>query len=330
MQIKVSLGSANALGLVNKRVDAEVSTAHLMIGEGCRHGCAFCAQGRRSSSRADRLSRITWPSFSIDDVMERLMEAYDHGAIQRACLQVVNGGGYERVIERFFYLLNRSDCSIPVSVNCVVQTLNDADKLFALGAERVGLALDAANPEVFAMHKGSSPGDWVGRLELLRDLGAVYPGRISTHLIVGLGETEQDVADVVQVMTDAGVTVGLFAFTPVRGTPMENNPAPPMDVYRRVQLATYLISRGKISVEDIEFEDGRIASISAGILGPDVTRQGKPFETSGCEDCNRPYYNERPGQVPYNYPRPLRASEVKEALRCAGCIHDDLQEAAEA
>ncbi|QJW48785.1 hypothetical protein HA075_26170 [bacterium BFN5] len=41
---------------------------------------------------------------------------------------------------------------------------------------------------------------------------------------------------------------------------------------------------------------------------------GAAFETSGCPDCNRPYYNERPGGVMYNYPRPLNQTEAEQAL----------------
>jgi biotin synthase-related radical SAM superfamily protein len=44
-------------------------------------------------------------------------------------------------------------------------------------------------------------------------------------------------------------------------------------------------------------------------LVADLLADGRAFETSGCVACNRPYYNERPGQVPYNYPRPLTAGE---------------------
>jgi biotin synthase len=33
-----------------------------------------------------------------------------------------------------------------------------------------------------------------------------------------------------------------------------------------------------------------------------VIRSGVPFITSGCPDCNRPYYNEKPGGPLYNYP----------------------------
>jgi biotin synthase-related radical SAM superfamily protein len=41
---------------------------------------------------------------------------------------------------------------------------------------------------------------------------------------------------------------------------------------------------------------------------------GVAFQTSGCPDCNRPFYNERPGGPLYNYPRPLTPAEVSRAV----------------
>ena len=41
------------------------------------------------------------------------------------------------------------------------------------------------------------------------------------------------------------------------------------------------------------------------------------FRTSGCPGCNRPYYNERPGQIPYNYPRPPTPAELADAVAMA-------------
>jgi biotin synthase len=41
-----------------------------------------------------------------------------------------------------------------------------------------------------------------------------------------------------------------------------------------------------------------------------IVETGKPFLTSGCPDCNRPYYNERPGGTIYNYPSKLTQRQV--------------------
>lgn len=319
MDIRVSIGSTQALGLRDVRVDAEATTAHLMVGERCVNGCTFCAQGRNSHTPRGQLSRVTWPVYPIDEVVSRLASAHCDGRIQRACVQVIHGGQYREQISEFFAVLHRSAEPVPVSVNMDIRSRSDADRLFSAGAERLGVALDAASPQVFARCKGRSPADWLARIEMLQDLAVVYSGRISTHLIVGLGETERDLVDVIQIMTDVGVTVGLFAFTPVPGTPLEDRRQPCMASYRRVQLAAHLIAQRAARREDIVFDErGKIAHIAAGVLKPEVLRWGMPFQTSGCAGCNRPYYNERPGRVPYNYPRPPRPWEVRRALMETG------------
>jgi biotin synthase len=49
-------------------------------------------------------------------------------------------------------------------------------------------------------------------------------------------------------------------------------------------------------------------------LGNRGLLKGEAFETSGCADCNRPYYNEQPGGPLYNYPRPLTSEETERAI----------------
>lgn len=49
---------------------------------------------------------------------------------------------------------------------------------------------------------------------------------------------------------------------------------------------------------------------------------GKAFETSGCPDCNRPYYNESPRGVIFNYYRLLVAGEIRQAILESGVVRD--------
>jgi biotin synthase len=42
-----------------------------------------------------------------------------------------------------------------------------------------------------------------------------------------------------------------------------------------------------------------------------IVESGLPFQTSGCPDCNRPYYNEKPSGPIYNYPRKLTEQEIE-------------------
>ena len=46
-----------------------------------------------------------------------------------------------------------------------------------------------------------------------------------------------------------------------------------------------------------------------------IIQMGDPFLTSGCLNCNRPYYNEKPSGPIYNYPRPLTEKEIAQILQ---------------
>jgi biotin synthase len=189
------------------------------------------------------------------------------------------------------------------------------------GVDRIGIALDAANERFFDRVKGTSAGGpyrWRGVHTLLRvAVGIFGEGNVSTHFIVGLGETELEMVHAVQECVDMGILPALFAFTPVEGTVLADRLQPRVDVYRRVQLARYLIVKGIASAEDMCFNDEG-GLVDFGVSKPvilNAVESGEPFLTSGCPDCNRPFYNERPSGPFYNYPRSVRAEELKAIKR---------------
>jgi len=316
---RASLGTACVLGLRGHRQEAPPTTAYLMVGENCRFDCGFCPQGRSSRGKKGRLARVIWPPVPTAQAAERIAEAYHRGALRRACLQVVHGPGYREHLKTVLATLS-SVCGIPISVSTSLSSPEQAHDLYSSGAASLALPLDAATPDLFAGVKSGGKEEWHRRLALLEELARRYPGQVTTHLIVGLGESEREALELIDRLVTAGVTVGLFAFTPASGTPLAGHPAPALDSYRRVQIGQYLLARGYISPDDLLFapDQGRLMAIrGAGDLFPALAG-GDAFRTTGCPDCNRPYYNESPGQIPYNYPRPLSPAEASEAVRAAG------------
>ncbi len=319
--IRVSSGTASVMGLSRSRVDAAPTTAYLMVGEGCSFDCSFCPQARSAASATGFLSRVTWPQFDERDVVRALSRDCAPGVFGRCCIQVVHSRGAVEAARRLSGEIARawSDAgragSPPISVSAHVTGIREAESLFEAGAERLGIPIDAAERGVFARVKG---GSWDSAVDLVLGVSAAYPGRISTHFIAGLGETEEEMVRAIQMMRDAGVTVGLFALTPVRGTRMAGANQPQVDSYRRLQVAGYLIGRGLCRADDMEFDGGRLVEFGIDVVAARrLLASGEAFMTSGCPDCNRPYYNERPGGVMFNYPRPPEPAEIEEALLAA-------------
>lgn len=309
MMIRCSLGTAKVLRLKKVKVDALPTTAYLMVGERCRYNCAFCAQARESSARADLLSRVSWPNFEGQDFLRGLALPEAQSGLKRICFQVVQDKAALEETKEWVKSVQKQT-QLPICVSAGPRTLEDVEELLNLGVDHVSIALDAATAEVYSKMKD---GSWEARFSLLSQSAEKFPGRIATHLIVGLGESEEEMVNCIQAMHDRGVTVALFAFTPVKGTRMEELPQPEMTHYRRVQAAHDIIRKGLARVEQFVFREGRLVSFGIPIEVLQEKRGGEPFQTSGCSGCNRPYYNETPGEELYNYPRALTHEEIERA-----------------
>lgn len=315
-RLRISAGTAAAIGLDRLKVECLPTTAYLMTGERCDRNCGFCPQARESGARADLLSRVTWPSADPDQVVEAIASSYDQagqggGGVKRVCLQVVHDRqSLPETLEAVSRIRSRS--SVPI---CVSVFLNDPDlvrALFEAGADRVTMPIDAVGEEVYRTIKG---GGFNAARRRVEEAAARWPGRIGTHLIAGLGETEEEMVRLIARLTSLTVTIGLFAFTPVRGTALADATPPDLASYRRVQAVNWLLSRRLIDLGAIRFEGGRVAGFrvpGATIRG--LLSGGEAFQTAGCPDCNRPYYNERPGGIMYNFPRPLTSEEAVAAI----------------
>lgn len=318
MNLRLSIGTAAAMGLATLKTDALPTTAYLMdTGGRCAHNCAFCAQARSAKSEDSYLSRVIWKEYPLEQVIEGLKQGVAQGQIRRACVQVtLNKGSYERTLQIVKAVTEAVD--VPLSVSTNISSEEQVHELFAAGAARISIALDAATED---LHDRMKNANWDFKVDLLVRMAAQYPNRITTHFIVGLGETEEQLLKAIQSMYDQKVTVGLFAFTPVKGTAMEHDAPPLAGQYRRVQLANWLMKSTLARVEQFLFDDGgqlknlnvnlqRIPSAAVQSIG-----KGEPFRTAGCAHCNRPFYNESPGHgVLYNYPRPLKPKEARKAL----------------
>lgn len=314
---KLSAGTAGVIGKKQVKSDVLPTTAYIMLGTRCRNNCQFCAQSRDSAAREDLLSRVTWPELPENEAALAIGAAFQAGHLKRACLQVVhNEASWSSSVDALESLTQTS--AIPVCISSAIDTIEQARELVSRGADRICIALDAATKDIFDQVKA---GKWQQRWELLRQVAGEMPGRANTHLIVGLGETEEEMIRALSQCMNQGITVGLFAFTPVRGTAWADRQPPSIGQYRRIQIAHFLLGKGYSSTV-FQYRNGILTGINISVNELiNMLIDGTAFETSGCPDCNRPYYNERPGRIMYNYPRKLTAAEVRQAIAESEIIH---------
>ena len=309
--IRLSIGSAVSLGLRTAKMEAAPTTLYTLLGETCLGACRFCTQARRSDADRHLLSRVIWPEFELPAVLESL-QADDH--VRRVCIQTLL---YPDLLADLLATVRQlkatSDAPLSICMNPV-----DKEWLVALkdaGVERVGVGLDCATEALFNQMK---PGfSWNCYMQFIDETIEVF-GVGSVHLIAGLGETDKELVGAFQTFHDKGCGIALFAFTPVRGTQLDLAP-PLLERYRALQLARYLIVNNQARVEDMAFDEGKLASINVDPAMLDrALESGTPFRTSGCPNCNRPMYNERPGGDLYNHPAPLTAAEKSAAREVLG------------
>lgn len=302
IKIRVSYGTAIVLGLIEARQDVAPTTAYLLFDRGCIGNCSFCSRAN-GNVRSKNLSRIIWPEFDLEVVLNRLTTPPLPFA--RICIQTGYNPAFEdelkQLVQRFI------DTGIAVSSTLSPSQTALAKEMLASGLDHVGIGLDAATPETYARHKRKNwQQDWPDLVALLKQAGK----QIEVHLIFGLGDSEECFCSRIQTVIDHGGKISLFALTPVNG-----GQPPEMSAYRRVQAFRYLCENHMLRYEECTFTNGKLTRLPMSDSElKTALNQGDAFRTSGCNKCNRPYYNERPGQPFFNYPRPLSHQEFAEAI----------------
>ncbi|MGL5712711.1 MAG: radical SAM protein [Paraclostridium sp.] len=308
--IRLSVGTAIELGIKKGITDIPPTTAYIMIGDKCNNKCSFCSQSVESSSRKDKLSRVLWPQFTKEEILEALKE-YKGSNIKRICIQSMASEYAHNEVRNFIRFI-KDDVDLPISVSAKLENKKDVNDFLDMGVSKLGIAIDAANKILYENIKGNS---FENKLDFIKTMGSRYPNRISTHIIVGLGESHKDIYNLYKDLNNSEITISLFAFTPVRGTKMENISQPDIESYRRVQLMTYMIDN-EYDEANFTFDDkGYLIDINIDDNIRSCIKAGHPFEIRGCKNCNRPYYNERPGQTIYNYSSGLKKEEIELAIK---------------
>ncbi len=295
MLVRVSIGSLAAMKKGFLRASAKPGIAYVMqySPHGCSATCAFCTQSVTSSSSKEFLSRVPWPVIDIENLLQML----EKSNFSRICLQSVIKKDF---IEEALELTSKvSSIRKKVSVSITPIPVRYLRYFAREGADYLGVGLDASSEEV--SHRVLKPYPWKLYWRFIEEGVKVFGERhVVTHIIVGLGESSKDLLGTVEKLYELGSEVSLFAFTPMRGTLMDDYRMPSMREYRFAQVATYLIFQGYKWREFTLFRNGK-PYIRPEFLD-EVLNKPAAFITRGCPGCNRPFYTERPGKELYNFP----------------------------
>jgi len=290
--LRLSYATAVELGLKKGKINFSNYTAYLMIGEKCLFNCSYCAQARQAQSNADLLSRIKWPEISL----ETFKNIFIPTKFKRICIQVVSSLDYWNELNELLSFLKETE--IPISVSIRPRNIEEVRTLFKkYNVDRVGMAIDVANKDLFSKIRG---GKYEFYENMLINASNEFPNRITTHIIIGLGETDENIIEFLLKMKKFKILVSLFSFTPIKGTKFEGLLPPSLSRYRKIQIAREIILKYDVEKSDFLFDSkGNLQKLPE--VKVDIEEAKK---TSGCPWCTRPFYNEKPTEEPYNIPVP--------------------------
>ncbi len=350
--VKLSLAAAMQLGYSPARFHraARMTCINLLLtySNGCAANCSYCGLARErqlaqkgNSESGDGESetgrsfiRVPWWVRPTADVLDRVAK---NRVVARTCLSMITNS---RSVTDTIALTRQiaETTRKPVSV-LIAPTLIRREHLEALltaGADRIGVAIDAATESLFDQHRGRAargPHRWARYWEVFADAVAVFgKDKVGSHFIVGLGETEREMAAAFQRVRDMGGVNHLFSFYPEPGTSLAGAAPPPMDSYRRVQVACELIDSDLARAEKMRFDpaSGRLEDfgVSDSVLKR-VVDSGRPFRTRGCPGadgevaCNRPFANSPPDDdLLRNYPFAPDETDMRRILaQINGSLH---------
>lgn len=316
-KVRASMGTLGVLGLELVQMDTPPTTAYLQIytEKRCRANCLFCAQASGSSADLARIARGLYVPADLEAVVSRLKMAYERGYLARACIQTAL---YDNWWQDTVYLIKkiREESSIPISLSVFPLSTKQYKGLKKLGVDELVIPLDACTPELFDRIKGKSAGSpysWEMHMDGIRRAARIF-GKVGTHLMLGLGESDEDAVRSISEVWKDKVNPALFSYTYIPGAQKiihEKSEERVIKHYRTVQLARHLILEGISAYPDMRFENGELSDfgVDRGAL-LSIIEKGEAFQTSGCPDCNRPMANETFSRI-YNFPRKPSDEEIE-------------------
>ncbi len=207
--------------------------------------CQFCAI-EESLKRGKTIERKT---------PEHLAEVAKAAVELDGVTQMIMTTGTPKTLDRGAAILEESAFAVKSVVDLPIQAQCEPpsedfwfSRLKDAGVDALGMHLEAVSDRV---RNEIMPGK--ASVPMSRYLSAYKAavdvfgrGNVSTYILAGLGDTEDEIIRVSKLLIDLGVYPFVVPFTPVAGTPLENHPMPDSDMLERIfkVLGPLLVDRG--------------------------------------------------------------------------------------
>jgi len=230
--------------------------------ESRRKTCQFCSIGQslaagRTIARKtpQQLAEVAKAAVELDGVKHMVMTT-----------------GTPATRDRGASILCESAMAVKAAVNLPIQGQceppDDAiwfSRMKEAGIDALGMHLEAVTQEVrerVMPGKASVPVE--DYMKALADAVKVFGrGQVSTYILAGLGDSAESILEISERLVKLGVYPFVVPFVPIRGTPMEDHPAPCADFMESIlRPLGNLLQRERLSSRDIKAGCGKCGACS--------------------------------------------------------------------
>jgi biotin synthase len=179
----------------------------------CPEDCHYCSQSRISKAPIPRYRML-----SVEEILDRARKAFAAGA-QRFCIVTSGRGPHRRELETVVEATRRIKAELPLEI-CACMGILDEQQAHQLKEAGVDAYNHNLNTSPRHYERICSTHTFEDRLRSVQT--ALKAGlQTCTGVILGMGETDEDVLDVAYALREAGATsIPVNFLIPIKGTPL--------------------------------------------------------------------------------------------------------------
>ena len=195
--------------------------------------CQFCAIGESlkqkttiARKRPEQLAEVAEAAVRLDNVEHMVMttgtpKGDDRGVkVLAECAQAI-----------------KSKVNLPIQAQCEPPSSNDwITQLHEAGADSIGMHLEAVSQSVRErIMPGKAQVTVDQYFDAFRHAVKIFGrGQVSTYILAGLGDSEQDIINMSERLIKEGVYPFVVPFVPLQNTPLAEHPAPSDTMMKRI------------------------------------------------------------------------------------------------
>jgi lipoate synthase len=169
----------------------------------CIYNCKFC-----TSPRLDK--RIT-KGLDPDKVVTLILQASERPDLKAVALTSAVVKDPQSTVDKLVHVITKVReklPAIPIGVEPYIDALDQVDRLKQAGADEIKLNIETFDRDIFVKVCGEQDFDWI--MTVIEHAGKVFGrGKVTSNIIVGMGESDQNVLDGVEALAKLGCVATL-------------------------------------------------------------------------------------------------------------------------